>query len=138
MRVDGRFQQVRARGRRLLLDVAHNPHAMAALAASYRARYEGNKKCPAALVALKDDKDAAGILPLLADLSDRLLFCPLPDASHHPPEDLARACPGPARAEAVASWEEGLDRLPAAAPAAPPPLVCGSHFLVGAVLRITD
>ena len=131
----GRFQEVRVGGRRVLLDVAHNPHGVAALAASYRARWG---RCPAALVALKDDKDAAGVLAPLAALTDHLVCCPLPRAAHHSPEALVQACPGPATAEAAPSPMAGIERLPVASAGKPPPLVCGSHFLVGHVLGIVD
>ena len=134
-RLNGRFQLARVLGRRVLLDVAHNPHGVAALAASYRARWGS---CPAVLVGLKDDKDADGVLGILAALTPRLIFCPLPGTPHHAPEALVRACPGPCVAEAAATPAEGLARLPVAAPGAPPPLVCGSHFLVGEVLRSAE
>jgi len=131
----GRFQEVRARGRRVLLDVAHNPHGAEALAASYGARWG---RCPAALVALKDDKDAAGVLAPLAALTEHLICCPLPGAAHHSPEALIRACPGPATAEVAASPMAGIERLPVTAPGLPPPLVCGSHFLIGHFLGLAD
>ncbi|MFH1531325.1 MAG: cyanophycin synthetase [Pseudomonadota bacterium] len=131
----GRLQPVSVRGRRVLLDVAHNPHGIEALAASYRARWG---RCPAALVALKDDKDAAGVMGPLAAMTSRLIVCPLPKASGHTPEALARACPGPGAVEIAGSWQEGLEGLPAVPPEAPPPLIIGSHYLVGAVLGIAD
>ena len=134
-RLDGRFQVVRIQGRPLLLDVAHNPHGVAALAASYRARWGA---CPAVLVALKDDKEPPGVIEPLAALAARIVFCPLPGAPHHPPEALARACPEGTLVEVAPSWEAGLERLPSVDIDAPPPLVCGSHFLVGEVLGITD
>lgn len=134
-RMNGRFQLVRVGPRRVLVDVAHNPHGAAALAASYRDRWG---VCPAALVALKDDKDARGVLEPLGALAERLLLCPLPGEPHHPPQALAAACSGPASAVAVPSWEAGLEGLPVVAPGAPPPLICGSHFLVGAVLSVID
>ena len=134
-RLAGRFQEVLVGGRRVLLDVAHNPHGVAALAASYRARWG---RCPAALVALKDDKDAAGVLACLAALTDHLVCCPLPGVAHHSPEALVRACPGPATAEAASSPMAGIERLPVVASGTRPPLVCGSHFLVGHFLGIAD
>ena len=133
-RMDGRLQLVRVGPRRILLDVAHNPHGAAALAASYQARWGA---CPAALVALKDDKDARGVLESLAGFAARLILCPLPGAPHHPTADLA-ACSGPTEVVAVGSWEEGIETLPVVSPGAAPPVVCGSHFLVGAVLGIVD
>jgi len=130
-RIDGRFQLVRRLGRPVLVDVAHNPHGVAALAASYGARWG---RCPAALVGLKGDKDASSVLRQLSDLADRLILCPLPDAPSHPAEALRARCPRPAEVAVVESWEAGVEALPMVDEGAPPPLICGSHFLVGAVL----
>ncbi len=130
-RMDGRFQLVRLAERRVLVDVAHNPHGIAALAASYGARWGA---CPAALIGLKDDKDAAGALEALATLSPRLILCPLPGAPGHPVEAMRARCPRPTEVEIVDTWEAGVELLPTVDGGGPPPLICGSHFLVGAVL----
>ncbi|MBM4372765.1 MAG: bifunctional folylpolyglutamate synthase/dihydrofolate synthase [Deltaproteobacteria bacterium] len=130
----GRFQEARLLGRRLLLDVGHNPHGLAALADSYRQRWGD---CPAILFGLKEDKDAAGALSVLRGLGNRLVLSPLPGSTCHAPESLRDLWGEPA-AELVASPAEGLARLPVTEPGAPPPLACGSHHLVGALLDLAD
>jgi dihydrofolate synthase/folylpolyglutamate synthase len=60
----GRFQELRYRGRRIILDVAHNPHAAANLAANIRTRLQG---VPVHLVlGMLGDKDSKGVVQVLA------------------------------------------------------------------------
>jgi dihydrofolate synthase / folylpolyglutamate synthase len=60
----GRFQEVRYRGTRVIVDVAHNPHAAANLAANIRTRLAGK---PVQLVlGMLNDKDSATVVKLLA------------------------------------------------------------------------
>jgi dihydrofolate synthase/folylpolyglutamate synthase len=60
----GRFQQLRYQGTRVILDVAHNPHAAANLTANIRQRLAG---CRVLLVlGMLADKDSATVVRLLA------------------------------------------------------------------------
>jgi dihydrofolate synthase/folylpolyglutamate synthase len=59
----GRFQQTEYQGVRVVLDVAHNPHAAANLAANIRSRLSG---CQVLLVlGMLGDKDSASVMRLL-------------------------------------------------------------------------
>lgn len=60
----GRFQEVSYRGKRVIVDVAHNPHAAANLAANIRTRLAGH---PVQLVlGMLNDKDSASVVRILA------------------------------------------------------------------------
>lgn len=60
----GRFQQLRYQGLRVILDVAHNPHAAANLANNIRTRLAG---CDVRLVlGMLGDKDSSGVVRLLS------------------------------------------------------------------------
>ncbi|MES2604848.1 MAG: bifunctional tetrahydrofolate synthase/dihydrofolate synthase [Pseudomonadota bacterium] len=60
----GRFQQLSYKGIRVILDVAHNPHAAANLAANIRTRLAG---CDVRLVlGMLGDKDSSGVVRLLS------------------------------------------------------------------------
>jgi dihydrofolate synthase/folylpolyglutamate synthase len=60
----GRFQELRYQGRRVIVDVAHNPHAAANLVTNIRSRLAGK---PVQLVlGMLGDKDSAGVVRILA------------------------------------------------------------------------
>ncbi len=60
----GRFQELRYKGCRVIVDVAHNPHAAANLAANMRTRLAGH---PVQLVlGMLNDKDSAAVVRILA------------------------------------------------------------------------
>jgi len=62
----GRFQEVTYKGHRLILDVAHNPHAASNLANNIRTRFSG---CKVQLViGMLVDKDSASVLQILAPI----------------------------------------------------------------------
>lgn len=60
----GRFQEVQFEGHRVILDVAHNPHAAANLAANIRTRLAG--KAVHLVIGMLADKDSAAVVQLLA------------------------------------------------------------------------
>jgi dihydrofolate synthase / folylpolyglutamate synthase len=63
-RLAGRFQHVTARGRTFVLDVAHNPHGAAFLAAQLRAQPAASRTV--AIAGFLKDKDAVGVVRALA------------------------------------------------------------------------
>ena len=63
--IPGRLERIEARGRRWILDVAHNPHAARFL----RGNIEGSVAC--AILGMLEDKDHAGVASALADLVAR-------------------------------------------------------------------
>ena len=66
----GRFQQKHYRGLRVILDVAHNPHAAANLANNIRTRLAG---CRILLVlGMLGDKDSASVVRLLTPVVDHI------------------------------------------------------------------
>lgn len=76
----GRFQEIIWKGRRVILDVAHNPAAAALLAERLRRLKRGAETAVHAVVGVLGDKDIAGVLkPLLPEV-DRWHCCALPDA----------------------------------------------------------
>ncbi|HWK54618.1 MAG TPA: bifunctional tetrahydrofolate synthase/dihydrofolate synthase, partial [Hyphomicrobiales bacterium] len=73
--VPGRFQELRHAERKVILDVAHNPHAAANLAHNLRTRLGGGRVLM--VLAMLGDKDSAGVISLLAPQADRLYAAPL-------------------------------------------------------------
>jgi dihydrofolate synthase/folylpolyglutamate synthase len=135
----GRLQRARWRGRPLLLDGAHNPHAAAALRAELDRRDPGPRQW---LVGIQRTKDGPALLTTLLRPGDRALITPLPDLPAWQVADLAAARAGLARQlTAVADARQGLEQLmtaAAAGPQGPEPVICGSLHLLGALLPLLD
>ena len=133
----GRFQIVPGQPA-LVLDVAHNPHSVAALAANLDAM--GFYPTTHAVFGAMADKDLAAMWPLVAPMVDSWYFCDLPTA---------RAATGLAlqtlwsaqnqRSDAVSSVytspQAALDAAVAAAGATDRIVVFGSFYTVGGVLQ---
>jgi dihydrofolate synthase/folylpolyglutamate synthase len=135
VRWPGRFQVVPgAPGRpTIVLDGAHNPGGAAALAASLRHHFPGQRL--ALVLGISADKDRAGMLKALAPLAARLYLAPAAHPRATPPAQLAAEVP-PIEGEVI------LAETPAAALAqalAAPRIdvvgVAGSLFLVADALR---
>jgi len=133
----GRFQIVPGQPT-LVLDVAHNPHAAAALAVNLDAM--GFYPATHAVFGAMADKDLAAILRRLGPLVEHWYFCdlPLPRAAKAAdllalwqgvrarPDVSAQACPGPAEAlRAAMAAADPADRI----------VVFGSFLTVGGVLE---
>jgi dihydrofolate synthase/folylpolyglutamate synthase len=71
VQVPARMDVRRVQGKTLIMDGAHNVQKMTTFIASFRQAYPGIK--PAVLLALKKDKDAAAIGPLLADFAAQVI-----------------------------------------------------------------
>ncbi len=129
----GRFQIVPGQPA-LVLDVAHNPHAVAALALNLDAM--GFFPCTHAVFGAMRDKDLAGLVARLAPLVDAWYCCDLPLARAASAAELAAAvrAAGPAPASEHASPVAALDAARGAADPADRILVFGSFLTVGAVL----
>ncbi len=136
--VPGRFQLV-AQDPPTVVDGAHNPASFAALAESIPDLRQGRPL--AAVVAILDDKDGAGMLAALRPHADRL-WVTAPDSPRALPpptlQSLARQVgfedpqcePDPARALAQArAWAAGQ-------PGGGVVLATGSIYLVGELLRV--
>ncbi len=127
----GRFQILR-REPLLLLDGAHNPAGVRALADSLRAYFPGQ---PVTLVlGISADKDHAGILGALCPVATRLILTGFAHPRAARPAALLEAVPpgGPAP-EVAASPAEAL-AMAQDDPATPMVCVAGSLFLIGEVL----
>jgi dihydrofolate synthase/folylpolyglutamate synthase len=127
----GRFDLRTVEGTELLLDGAHNPHAMEAFIRAFRERWDHR---PAVLFALKEDKDADAMCALLADLADSLVITVPGGVAGVPPEELARRFPhhrvqvepDPARALDLLVRGKGNNVG----------VCCGSFYLVGTLLQL--
>jgi len=133
----GRFQIVPGEPV-LVLDVAHNPHSVAALAANLDAM--GFYPTTHAVFGAMGDKDLAPMLAKLAPLVDRWYFTDLPTPRAASAQALAerwQALPG--RREVPTSThanpQEALHAAVAAAEPADRILVFGSFYTVGGVLQ---
>jgi dihydrofolate synthase/folylpolyglutamate synthase len=133
----GRLQRLRLdKERELILDGAHNPAGAAALATWLRATFPG-KHIPFVFAAM-NDKDVAGMLGALADVSSRLIVTEVESTRRLPAVSIAetaRAVAPDLPLEVVPSPTEAVERAFAHGP-----LVCvaGSLFLIGAVLEAVE
>jgi dihydrofolate synthase/folylpolyglutamate synthase len=135
----GRFQVVPGQPA-LVLDVAHNPQAVAALALNLDAM--GYFPRTHAVFGAMRDKDISGLLARIAPLVDVWHCCTLPTARAATAKELAalvQAAAGrPGQAQQVHAHECPADALRAAAAGADPTdriVVFGSFYTVGGVLK---
>ncbi len=133
----GRFQMVPGQPN-LVLDVAHNPHAVAALSENLDAM--GFYPTTHAVFGAMADKDVAPMLARIAPLVDRWYFCDLPTPRAASAEQLKVAWQtGNTRKDVSASTHhDPQTALQAAVSAAEPAdriVVFGSFFTVGGVLK---
>ncbi len=133
----GRFQIVPGQPT-LVLDVAHNPHSVAALAANLDAM--GFYPCTHAVCGAMADKDVAPMLARVGPLVDKWYFTDLPTARAATGEALqaiwqASNARTDATANAYPSPESALQAAIAAADPADRIVVFGSFYTVGGVLK---
>ena len=133
----GRFQIVPGQPT-LVLDVAHNPHAVAALTENLDAM--GFYPATHGVFGVMADKDLAPILARVGPVIDRWYFCDLPTPRAARAADLAgRWQAQNTRRDATASTHASPQEALAAAVAAADPadriVVFGSFFTVGGVLE---
>lgn len=136
----GRFQVVPGQPT-LVLDVAHNPHSVAALAANLDA--QGFFPRTHAVFGAMADKDIAGALARIAPLVDAWYTCALPSPRAAAASALGQAATEAARGRTVGapqvSTHPGPAQALAAAVAAADPadriVVFGSFLTVGGVLK---
>jgi len=129
----GRYQVQRIEGKKVILDVAHNPAAARHLAERLAAE-KGPLVCVAALMA---DKDAEGFVTALAGVIDHWSLGTLIDNKRAmAAEDLAdllytHSCP----VSCNGTVEEAVDSALAMVPDEGAVVVCGSFFTVAAALK---
>ena len=131
----GRFQIVPGQPT-LVLDVAHNPQAVAALALNLDAM--GFYPRTHAVFGAMRDKDIAGIVTRIAPLVDHWHCCALPTPRAATTDELAQAVRAASPQAAVQTYAEPTMALRAALAAADPAdriVAFGSFLTVGAVLR---
>ncbi len=132
----GRLQVERRRGRTWILDVAHNPAGVEALAATLR---ELEPPRPwSVVVGILGDKDWRAMLPPLFRPADGAFLTQAPTAPEHRrwnPEEALAAIEGTFPAEVIPDLDEALARAQEASAPAGTVVVTGSHYTVGAALR---
>ena len=133
----GRFQIIPGQPT-LVLDVAHNPHAVAALSENLDAM--GFYPTTHAVFGAMADKDISAIMARVGVLVDRWYFCDLPTARASSAQDLQKQWQQTNTRQNVTSstYEDPQSGLEAAVAAADPAdriVVFGSFFTVGGVLK---
>ena len=133
----GRFQIIPGQPT-LVLDVAHNPHAVAALAENLDAM--GFYPCTHAVFGAMADKDVAPMFARVGPLIDKWYFTDLPTARAATGDDLrARWQAGNSRSDTMANaYKSPQEALQAAIKAANPTdriVVFGSFYTVGGILQ---
>ena len=130
----GRYQRVVKGGRRFLVDGAHNPPAMRALADSLKRERLSPGRFPFAgrvVCGFCGDKDVSASLRILREVADVGFAVPIRNPRSLPPERTAELMRGAGFAEACAfnGLAEALEC------AQDGTLVCGSLFLAGEALE---
>ena len=133
----GRFQMVPGQPT-LVLDVAHNPHSMAALAVNLDAM--GFYPATHAVFGAMADKDLPPMLKKLMPLVEHWYFTDLPTPRAAKAQDLMRQCQALSTRKDVtwATFEDPMQALQAAMKSADPAdriVVFGSFYTVGGVLK---
>ena len=128
----GRFQIVPGQPT-LVLDVAHNPQSVAALAANLDAM--GFYPRTHAVLGMMRDKDIAGALAAIRPLVDRWHLCDLPTARGARATELAALLGPAADTTCHASPSDALRAAAAGADPADRIVVFGSFYTVGGVLK---
>ena len=131
----GRFQRVAYRGKRFLVDGAHNPPAMRALVDSLKSEVGSRESAGGVpwrhvICGFCGDKDVPANLAILREVADVGFAVPIRNPRSLPPErtaELMRAA-GFADVRACMSVSEALDAAPDGT------VVCGSLFLAGEAL----
>jgi len=130
----GRHEQRRARGgRRVLLDVAHNPAACAALAADV-GRTLGERSVTL-LFGVMHDKDAAAMLAALVPPASRVVLCRPRHPRARPPVTLRPLISGHVASQVVPDPDEAWERALRITPPGDVLLVTGSFYLLGDLAR---
>jgi len=131
----GRYQRIDWRGKRFLVDGAHNPPAMRALADSLKESAESETDAfsvRTVICGFCGDKDVAANLKILREVSEDVIAVPIRNPRSLPPERVAELM-----REAGFRTVRECPSLEAAIAAAPDgTVVCGSLFLVGEALEI--
>lgn len=128
----GRFQIVPGQPA-LVLDVAHNPQAVGALALNLDAM--GFYPRTFAVFGAMRDKDIAGLLQRMRPLVDAWYLCDLPTARAARADELAQILGGDADTHCHATPAQALQAAVAAADPADRIVVFGSFVTVGGVLQ---
>ena len=133
----GRFQIIPGKPT-LVLDVAHNPHSVAALAANLDAM--GYFPCTHAVFGAMADKDLAPMLARINPVIDRWYFTDLPtaraaSAAQLQARWLAQTPPATARSATFSDPAAALAAAVAAADPADRIVVFGSFYTVGGVMQ---
>ncbi len=130
VRLRGRFELIEDRVP-IVIDVAHNPQAVARLAEQLRARFPGRRLH--AVFALMRDKDAGGVIDRIGDLIAEWYLPPLPLARASAPLVLAELLHSSGREKvnyAFANVSEAVTAAVRNAGAGDIVVVFGSFFLV--------
>ncbi|MXW91464.1 MAG: bifunctional folylpolyglutamate synthase/dihydrofolate synthase [Rhodospirillaceae bacterium] len=123
-------------GQELWLDGAHNPPAARALADWVQTQ----ARPVHAILGLLETKDPGGVLAALAPACASLTAVPVPGHKCHPADRLAaaaRAC-GASETAAAPDLEHALDLAAARAAGGDTILVCGSLYLIGQALALSE
>lgn len=138
---EGRFERVQARTARggqvkqLILDGAHNEHAMRSLVATWLHEFGAGDR-PSCIFAAAADKDIAAVLQLLAPLVGRWILpqaqSPRLASAQEMRERISQVSTAPA--SCCATVAEALELSDDEAPT----LLCGSLFLVGEMKSVLE
>ena len=132
-------EKAAARGADLWLDGGHNPHAARALAEAADGLRVRDGRPLTLIVGLLKRKDARGVFRAFKNLGARVIVTGVDaEASADPAELSQAALPEGLAAEVTARVTEAVDLALSAPGAAPHLLICGSLYLAGEVLGMSE
>ena len=124
----GRFEVSESKtGQKFIFDIAHNPHAIAALVGTLKASYSSHP--PALIFGAAESKDISKMLALLSPLVSTIHFCPINSPRAVSPKDLRSLLPEEIRSSA--HEHDSLVTALSSTKSENTVLVAGSAFLVG-------
>ena len=124
-----RFQRAEDR---IVIDGAHNPHAAAQLAATWREEFGGEKAV--LILGILADKDASGVVAALLPIAARIICVLVRNPRALPPSELAASVRAQAPAIPVSIAETLSGALAEARADSERILIAGSLFLAGEAL----
>lgn len=132
-------QKAAARGADLWLDGGHNPHAARALADAATGLRARDGRPLALIVGLLKRKDARGVFRAFAGLDARIIVTGFEAGAAAPPADLVQAASDEKlTVESAEDVQAAVDLALNGYGAAPHLLICGSLYLAGEVLAMSE
>jgi len=129
----GRFEEIRNSENPMVIDGAHNPHAVEALVNTWQTEYPDLK--PIIVFGAVESKDVEGALSMLKQLGDQFILTPVNSPRSYPTEKLKQALGNVGNVTECENLEQVLELEEVRCN---PVLVVGSLFLIGQLKALVE